>query len=71
MQGFFFARNIVDTTAGAAGKFQFSADEPLRWGNFRFPLSRRDCRFAQCAVAAPACCCETNISLLESAVKEM
>ena len=51
--------------------FQFNADELLRWGNFRFPLSRRDCRFAQCAVAAPACCCETNISLLESAVKEM
>ena len=48
---------------------QFSADEPLRWGNFRFPLSRRDCRFAQCAVAAPAFCCKTN--LLESAVKEM
>lgn len=67
--GRFICAQHRNTTAGAAGNFQFSADELLRWGNFRFPLSRRDCRFAQCAVAAPAFCCKTN--LLESAVKEM
>lgn len=32
LQGVFLTRNIVDTAVGAAGNFQFSADEPPRWG---------------------------------------